>query len=263
MTNQQTQKFLLAMLLFFLGCGGAFAYPESAYYDPELIENEYYAIYGETSKWDGTETVAFVRRDVNPISGEEFASYGFVHLNEDLNMSLKIRHNKTKKYAKMILSSGKKYSQFPDNTVNVVYQFDNGTIVDTQGKILGGASRYIELRLSDERLDSMVSLMEKSKKFVFRIDGEEFTLNIAGLNQGSNSILGGKASDDFRYLIDKIDADALNENRRVLAEWSEDEWEQLLLAIQEKETIAQIGENKYFIPRYSNGKIFETKPVTN
>lgn len=262
MTNLRKQKYSLTTFVLLLGCGSAFAHPESTYYDPTLYENDYYAIYGKPITSDGTETISTVRRDVNPISGEEFVSFGFVHLNEDLNMSLTIRYDKTKNRAKMILSSGKEYSRFPDNTVNVVYQFDNSTIVDIEGKVLDGASRYIEFPLSDERLDSMISLMESSEKFVFRIDGEEFTLEIAGLNQASNSILGGKASDDFKYLIDKIDADTLQENRRVNAEMSEDEWDEFLLATQKDDTVIQFG-GKRRLNVYANRKIFESKPRVN
>ena len=262
MTNQGTQKFLLTTLVLFLACGGTLAYEESTYTDPSVLENEYFALCGEFITMDGTETTGFVRRDVNRISGEEFVSFGFVHLNEDLNMSLTIRYDKTKNFAKMILSSGKKYSEFPENTVNVVYQFDSNTIVDTKGKILEGASRYIEFSLSNDRLDTMIGLMEKSDKFVFRIEGEEFTLDIAGLNQNSRSILGGKASDDFKYLIDKIDADTLQENRRVNAEMTEDEWNEFLLAIKEDDTVIQFGGKKR-LNTYRNLKIFESKTESN
>ena len=262
MIRQRTQKFLLTALVLFLGCGSAFAFPESTYYDPTLFENDYYVLYGKPITLDGTETISTVRRDVNPISGEEFVSFGYVHLNEDLNVSLTLRYDKTKNRAKMILSGGKKYSKFPDNTVNVVYQFDSNTIVDTKGKILEGASRYIELPLSDERLDSMINLMEKSAKFMFRIDGEEFTLDIAGLNHASNSIVGGRASDDFKYLIGKIDAETLQENRRINAEMTEDEWKEFLLAIQEDDFVIQFG-GKRHLNVYANRKIFESKPRVN
>ena len=262
MTDLRKQNFLLTTFVLFLGCGSAFAYPASTYYDPTLFENDYYAIYGKPITSDGTETISTVRRDVNPILGEEFVSFGFVHLNEDLNMSLTIRYNKAKNFAKMILSSGKEYSQFSDDTVNVVYQFDSNTIVDTKGKILEGASRYIELPLSDERLDSMINLMEKSAKFMFRIDGEEFTLDIAGLNHASNSIMGGRASDDFKYLIGKIDAETLQENRRINADMTEEEWKEFLLATQEDDTLIQF-DGKRHLNVYRNHKIFESTSIAN
>ncbi|MYD46388.1 MAG: hypothetical protein F4W92_08560 [Gammaproteobacteria bacterium] len=256
MTNQRAQKIPLITVLLLLACGCTFADD-----DPKLRSSEYYVIYGEIT-WDGTDTICFVETEVNRNSGEEFIDYGFVHLNEDLNMSLTIRYNKTKNAAKMILSSGKEYSEFPNDTVNVVYQFDDNTLVETQGKIKNGKSRDIEFLLSDKRLDSMISLMENSDQFVFWIVGEEFKLDIAGLNQGQTSILGGRASDDFKYLIGKIDADTLQENRRVNTDMSKDEWKEFQLAIQEDDTVIQFG-GKRRLNVYGNLKIFESKPRVN
>ncbi|MCY3540458.1 MAG: hypothetical protein OXH31_00905 [Gammaproteobacteria bacterium] len=256
MANQRAQKILLITVALLLACGCTFADD-----DPKHLSSEYYVIYGEIS-WDGTDTIGFVETEINRNSGEEFVDYGYVHLNEDLNMSLTIRYNKTKGAAKMILSSGKEHSQFPNDTVDVVYQFDNNTLVETQGKIQNGKSRDIEFLLSDEELDSMISLMENSEHFVFWIVGEEFKLNIAGLNQGQNSILGGKASDDFKYLIGKIDAGTLQENRRANTDMSEEEWEEFHLAIQEDDTVIEFG-GKRRLNVFGNLKIFESKPIAN
>ena len=256
MNNQRALKIPLITVVLSLTCSCVFADD-----DPKLLSSEYYVIYGEIT-WDGTDTIGFVQTEIDRNSGEEFIDYGFVHLNEDLNMSLTIRYNKTNNAAKMILSSGKEYSQFPNDSVNVVYQFDSDTLVETQGKVKDGKSRDIEFLLSDEELDSIISLMENSEQFVFWIVGEEFKLDIAGLNQGQTSILGGRASDDFKYLIGKIDAHTLQENRRVNTEMSKDEWKEFLLAIQKDDTVIEFG-GKRRLNVYGNLKIFESKPRVN
>lgn len=256
MKNQRAQQILQITVVLLLACGCTFAAD-----DPKLLSSEYYVIYGEIT-WDGTDTIGFVQTEIDRNSGEQFIDYGFVHLNEDLNMSLTIRYNKTNNAAKMILCSGKEYSQFPNDTVNVVYQFDNDTLVETQGKIKDGKSRDIEFLLSDEELDSMISLMENSDQFVFWIVGEEFKLDIAGLNQGETSIMGGRASDDFKYLIGKIDADTLQENRRENTDMSKEEWNEFQLALQEDDTVIEFGGKKR-LNVYGNLKIFESKPRVN